>query len=693
MKKILKEVIAIIILIFILSTTVQAMSVKLETNPSELEVNEEINVKVILDESVVTSDFKLKYDAESFEFIDTETKYLHVKDYINYTYIASVYANLEGKGTKEFDFKFKATKEVEDAIFEVIDMNCTTENGDVYDDSNLEQSYKSNKVKVIISTTNSKDPDYPSDEGKDNSTNKENDMNKENITGKDGTVANGILPYAGVNTIIIISIVIFIILAIFFKKKEKLLRKILPLFILGIVITSAANINNSYAYTQTIKIFKLDNQTDNIDIYSIMLNTVDTQKYVTASELKDIITNINEIKTKDNNPIEDTNLVATGSMMILKDGSKSKIILYGDATGEGKINSNDIYVMIQHMLNKGKLTGIYAKAVNFSNKGDLNDENIDENDISKHIDFLLGILETDLVEELPEGAKDLSQYIDVKFANKEDEKLQTGDKCGFYIVLGEQTPKAHCKVIKKVGETETVLLDTDITETKAYQVDVEENVEYEISASILSNNTTINSITAKINMIPYLKTEEGAKIKKDISIKLSNDIEHMEQQLNAERTGLEEERHIQRQHTAEEIENAERNKKSEEDKIKNQINDQLIAIQNNYDNEIMNIRNMLKNGNINKEEASSLEEEATLIKHQSEQNADIQLNQQIEQLNHDHEDLIQGLNRDLEEYLYRLNDKEQELVAAINENKEKLIEEDNRKIKEMEKYIIVQKLN
>lgn len=692
MKKILKQLIVIIILIFILSTTVQAMSVKLETNPTELKVNEEINVKVILDESVVTSDFKLKYDAESFEFIDTQTKYLHVKDYINYTYIASVYANLEGKGAKEFDFKFKATKQVENAIFEVIDMNCTTENSEVYDESNLEQSYKSDKVKVIVSTTNTKDPDDPNNS--DNPSNSdENNTGKNSINGKDGTVANGILPYAGVNTIIIISIVIFIILAIFFKKKEKLLRKILPLFILGIVITSATNINNSYGYTQTIKIFKLDNQTDNIDIYSIMLNTVDTQKHVTVSELKEIVTNINEIETKDNNPMEDTNLVATGSMMTLKDGSKSKIILYGDATGEGKINSNDIYVMIQHMLNKGKLTGIYAKAVNFSNKGDSNDENIDKNDISKHIDFLLGILETDLVEELPEGAKDLSQYIDVKFANKEDEKLQKGDKCGFYIVLGEQTPKAHCKVIKKVGETETVLLDTDITETKAYQVDVEENVEYEISASILSNNTTINSITAKINMIPYLKTEEGAKIKKDISIQLSNDIEHMEQQLNAERTGLEEERHIQRQHTAEEIENAERNKKSEEDKIKNQITDQLIAIEDDYDKEIANMNNMLSNGSINQQQANLIRNEALSIKKQSEQRVNIQLNEQLEQLNHNHEELIQGLNRDLEEYLNRLDNKEQEMVEAINEDKEKLIEKANRKIEEMEKYIIVQKLN
>lgn len=692
MKKVLKQLIVIIILIFILSTTVQAMSVKLQTNPTELKVNEEINVKVILDESVVTSDFKLKYDAESFEFIDTQTKYLHVKDYINYTYIASVYANLEGKGAKEFDFKFKATKQVENAIFEVIDMNCTTENSEVYDESNLEQSYKSDKVKVIVSTTNTKDPDDPNNS--DNPSNSdENNTGKNSINGKDGTVANGILPYAGVNTIIIISIVIFIILAIFFKKKEKLLRKILPLFILGIVITSATNINNSYGYTQTIKIFKLDNQTDNIDIYSIMLNTVDTQKHVTVSELKEIVTNINEIKTKDNNPMEDTNLVATGSMMTLKDGSKSKIILYGDATGEGKINSNDIYVMIQHMLNKGKLTGIYAKAVNFSNKGDSNDENIDKNDISKHIDFLLGILETDLVEELPEGAKDLSQYIDVKFANKEDEKLQKGDKCGFYIVLGEQTPKAHCKVIKKVGETETVLLDTDITETKAYQVDVEENVEYEISVSILSNNTTINSITAKINMIPYLKTEEGAKIKKDISIQLSNDIEHMEQQLNAERTGLEEERHIQRQHTAEEIENAERNKKSEEDKIKNQITDQLIAIEDDYDKEIANMNNMLSNGSINQQQANLIRNEALSIKKQSEQRVNIQLNEQLEQLNHNHEELIQGLNRDLEEYLNRLDNKEQEMVEAINEDKEKLIEKANRKIEEMEKYIIVQKLN
>ena len=60
------------------------------------------------------------------------------------------------------------------------------------------------------------------------------------------------------------------------------------MFIAGIIVTSMYNINNSYAYTQTIKIFKFNiNETENV--YSILLNSIDTEKKVSVSELKDIL--------------------------------------------------------------------------------------------------------------------------------------------------------------------------------------------------------------------------------------------------------------------------------------------------------------------------------------------------------------------------------------------------------------------
>lgn len=687
MKNVVKSLILMIMIMFILATTVQAMSVNLETNLTELKVNEEINVKVILDESIVTSDFKLKYDSESFEFVNTETEYLHVKNYVNYGYVASVYANLEGKGTKEFDFKFKATKQVKNAIFEITDMNCTTENSDVYDDSNLEQNYKSNVVKVITSITPN-DQDNPS-----NIDNNENKIEKNSINGKDGTVANGMLPYAGVQTIIIIAIVFFIILAIFFKKREKILKKILSVFVAGIIITSVSNINNSYAYTQTIKIFKLDNQTDNIDIYSIILNTVDTEKKVTASELKEIITNIDEIKTKDDNLIEDNDLIGTGAIISLKDDFQSKIILYGDTTGEGKINSNDIYAMIQHMLNKSKLTGIYAKAVNLSNKDDFNDERIDEDDVYKYIDFLLGILETDLVEELPEGTKDLSQYIDVKFANQEDENLQAGDKCGFYIVLGEQTPKAHCKVIKTLEETETVLLDSDIAETKAYQVEVEENAEYEINVTIVDdNNAIISSVTAKINMIPYLETEEGAKIKNDTIAAVSNETEGIEAEAAESIQALKErKRNIQ-----DEVENEkckrENEKAIQENEIRTDANDKLNIIEEEYNKTIENIDKALNDGSIDTQEANNRIDEAQRQKEEAQLSIDMQMNLQLEDLNRSFNQSIQQLDEKLEDEERAIENEIENVLREKTQRIENIQNTANEKLQELGKFIVIQKL-
>ena len=81
MKKIIRNLLLCIVFIFILSTTVHAMNINIETNPKELKVGDEITVKVILDEPVVTSDFKLKYNKDEFKFIDSNTNYLNTKDY------------------------------------------------------------------------------------------------------------------------------------------------------------------------------------------------------------------------------------------------------------------------------------------------------------------------------------------------------------------------------------------------------------------------------------------------------------------------------------------------------------------------------------------------------------------------------------------------------------------------------------
>lgn len=720
MNKITKSFLLMIILILISVTTVQAMSITIQTDPNELKVNEEIKVEIILDEPIVTSDFKLKYDVESFQFISADTEYLHTKDYINYGYVSSIYANLEGKGTQKLSFKFKAIKEIENTIFEIIDMNCTTENATVYDDSNSESNYKSNTVKVINrkdsdnnnSDSNNSDSNNSDNNNSDNnnagnnnsnnnssdkdksSTNNSNNnnstlINKNGMNGNDATIANKILPKTGTNTIIIIAIVFLIILMIFLKKRVKFLKDILPIFIVGMMIAG----NHSYAYEQTIKIFKFSNQIDSTDIYSIILNTVDIEKRVTAEELKKIINNIDEIKSKDNGTIGDNDLIGTGTIIALKDSTQAKIILYGDATGEGKINSNDIYVMIQHMLNKGKLTGIYAKAVNLSNKEDTDDEIIDKDDILKHIDFLLGILETDLVEKLPEGSQDLSQYIDVKFERQEDEKLQKGDKCKFYIVVGEQTSKAHCTVTKKLQDEETILLDNDITETNAYQVDVEKDVQYEIKVSIAdTNNTIINSITAKINMISYIETEEGTKERNETNEKALESINRIEIEIEEEISKLEEEKeNIQR-----EVENSknkiESERQEEENYIINKEREQRQNINTEYNNMIANIQKLQNNGSITEQEAYNMTVQAQERKETAEQQATSEKNTQIQSLNKRVQQQIQDLEGELESACRKIDEEKEELLKEEERMIKNIEDSVKQSIGELDNIILVQKL-
>ena len=390
MKRTIKNLFFSIIFIFILSSTVQAMNINVETTPKEVKVGDEITVKVTLDEPVVTSDFKLKYNKDNFQFVKANTEYLNVKDYTNDGYVNSVYANIEGKTANEFEFTFKAIKQIENAEFEIGEINCTTGENKTYDDSNLDQDYKSDKVTI---TANSGD-----------STNNGEDKTSSSTNGKtgDSTQANKILPFAGTNAIIIISIIVLIALAIIFKKKVNWLTKILPVFIVGIVV---ANMNNSYAYNQAIKVYKLKvDQTENV--YAILLNSVDTEKKITVSELKEVLKSTTEIKSKDNQTLQDSQLVGTGSTITLSDSTEYKVLLYGDCNGDGKVNSNDTYMIIQHMLGNKQLTGLYAKAANLSNKNDQDDKTIDKEDVARHVDFLLGTLEDNSVEELPEGAKE-----------------------------------------------------------------------------------------------------------------------------------------------------------------------------------------------------------------------------------------------------------------------------------------------
>lgn len=95
----------------------------------------------------------------------------------------------------------------------------------------------------------------------------------------------------------------------------------------------------------------------------------------TVSDLKSkITTNLEiEIVNYKNELLADTDIVGTGSKIRIKENGKTlriyKIIIYGDANGDGKINSTDLLVIQRHILEIEDLQEIFKKASNIRKNG------------------------------------------------------------------------------------------------------------------------------------------------------------------------------------------------------------------------------------------------------------------------------------------------------------------------------------
>ncbi len=95
----------------------------------------------------------------------------------------------------------------------------------------------------------------------------------------------------------------------------------------------------------------------------------------TAIDIKEkIITNLEiEIVNYQNQKLQDTDIVGTGSKILVKEDEKVlrryQIIIYGDANSDGKINSVDLLVLQRHILEIEKLEGIFQKACNIAKNG------------------------------------------------------------------------------------------------------------------------------------------------------------------------------------------------------------------------------------------------------------------------------------------------------------------------------------
>ena len=505
--------IVMVVSIFILLPKSEAFSLKLSANASSVNKGDVVTVNISADEKFVTSDFKLKYDSSVLEYVEETQSNLTIKDYSANGYLIAVYADLSGNGTNSIPIKFKAKASSDFVKVNVENQNFTTTGGTSLDSSSissnvLEISVKDSGNNSNNNNDNSGNNNNSSNNGNNNSSNNNGNNNSNNnnsnsnnnnsnnngngsnsgstiinnsssnnsktntINATNNTNANGKLPYTGVESNIFISILIItaIIVSIILRKKIKYWKGI-GMFIIAFSCTLIFTNSNIYAFTKTPKHGKYSNLIANQKVFAISLDKSETNREQKVSEISNLVKDVSYCKDSNGKKLENTNTIGTGGKVVLTDNTEYTMLLYGDVNGDGKVNSNDIYPIIKHILKEKELSGVYAKAANLNNKNDLNDANINSSDIYPIIKFILGDLSTDLVESFPDNAdaeiEDLSLAVtydntnwtnkDVKVTIKSNKEIGIpAELSGYSAVLSSDKKQIDLTVKENINKNITI---------------------------------------------------------------------------------------------------------------------------------------------------------------------------------------------------------------------------------------------
>ena len=529
----------IISLIMILTFSVysNAFSLNITSNYKNINKGDTITVTVTADSKFVTSDFELKYDSDLFEYVEETQTNVSIKDYPNDGYLIIVYADISGNGTNAISVKFKS-KATTNATsqFSIQKQNFTDMDGTSYDSSTA----TANSLSVSVKENNSNTGTSGSQNGNNGNTgtsgsqngnngntgtsgsqsgnkgntgtsgsqsgNKGNtgtttSSNKNSINTASTQKSNSSLPKTGIGfNILVIFIILAIIMAVIFRKKIKYWNGI-GMFILAFTITVMLSSGNIYAYTKKHKYGVYNNLIKNQNVLAISFDKDETERELKVSQIPSLVDNVSLCKDKKGNTISENSTIGTGSKVQLKDNTEYVVLLYGDVTGDGKINSNDIYPIIQHILKNQTLTGVYAKAANLNNKNDENDENINSSDIYQIIKFMLGDLKNDLVYDFPSKSNeelDLNIAYDKKDWTKDSVIVTISSSTELVVPDGNWQLSENKKQISKTyNENTSETLNIKSADGRNGNIDVViSNIDK--NAPNISGNLVVNPQTASV---------------------------------------------------------------------------------------------------------------------------------------------------------------------------------------------------
>lgn len=159
------------------------------------------------------------------------------------------------------------------------------------------------------------------------------------------------------------------------------------------IIAESKENSNINAQCKVIVVRKMEDYEISFDspltVNSLEISGIDYNENTVANIKEKITTELEiEIVNNKNEILDDTDLIGTGSKIIVNEDGKIlreyTIILYGDANGDGKINSVDLLVIQRHILEIESIEEIYKKASNI-NKNGKNPTSVDLLLIQRHI--------------------------------------------------------------------------------------------------------------------------------------------------------------------------------------------------------------------------------------------------------------------------------------------------------------------
>ena len=152
MKKLIKQIVLIIVFIMLFTISVNAETVNLVADKTLIKSGEEVSVKLNADKNMQIAMFHIEYDKEKLQFIEEDLPGVTLKDYPEDGVVRIVYLDMSQKGTQELSFKFKA-KENKGGSCDLSVTNFSVEFADDFTEYN-ETNLKNSNFKTTITIQN-----------------------------------------------------------------------------------------------------------------------------------------------------------------------------------------------------------------------------------------------------------------------------------------------------------------------------------------------------------------------------------------------------------------------------------------------------------------------------------------------------------------------------------------------------------